>query len=112
MVPILTVERGVIGVGGFILLLLLEQVRPFRPQVDVRWRRYLINLLITSSNALFLSVLLGGMIVSAYHSFELHRLGFLYRLGIDGWWNAALTMVALGGVTYAWHRAYHGMTFL
>ena len=98
--------------GGFILLLLLEQVRPFRPQADRRWRRYAVNLFITGSNALLLSILLGGMIISAYHSFELRRLGVCYRLGIDGWTNALFTVVALDGATYAWHRAYHGLPLL
>jgi len=112
MVPVLTVERGVIGVAGFILLLLLESVRPFRRPVDARWRRYAINLFITGSNAFLLSVLLGSLIVSVYHTFELHRFGLLYRLGLDGWGNVLVTVVGLDAVTYAWHRAYHGLPFL
>ncbi|MBI3321325.1 MAG: sterol desaturase family protein [Candidatus Omnitrophica bacterium] len=112
MVPLLTVERGLIGLGGFILLLLLESLRPFRRPVDSRWRRYTINLLVTGSNALLLSVALGGMIVSAYHAFELHRVGLLHRLGIEGWWNVLLSVVCLDGVTYLWHRAYHGVPFM
>lgn len=106
------VERGIIGVGGFILLLLIESVRPFRRPVEPRWRRYAINLFIAGSNALLLSVLLGGLIVAAYHSFALHRFGLLHRLGIDPWWNALITIVALDGVTYAWHRAYHGVPIM
>ena len=112
MVPILTVERGFIGVGGLILLILAEQVWPFKQPVDSRWRRYVINLFIAGSNALLLSVLLGGMIVSAYHAFELHRFGLLPRLGIDSWWNVILSVVMLDGVTYFWHRAYHGLPLL
>jgi len=109
MVPLLTVERGFIGVGGLCLLLLLESVRPFRRPIESRWRRYAINLFIAGSNALLLSVLLGGLIVSAYQAYELHRLGLLHRLGVDGWWNALVTVVVLDGVTYVWHRAYHGV---
>ena len=108
----LMVERAIIGIGGFFLLLLLEAVCPFRPPVDSRWRRYAINLFITGSNALLLSVLLGGLIVSAYHAFELRRIGLLHRLGIGGWWNVALTIVLLDGVTYIWHRAYHGLPLM
>ena len=108
MVPLLTVERGFLGVGGFILLLLVENVWPYRRPVESRWKRYTINLFITGSNTLFLAVLLGGLIVSTYHSFELQRFGLLHRLGITGWWNAAIAVVALDGVTYFWHRAYHG----
>ena len=112
MVPLLTVERGYIGLAGFFLLLLLEAVWPFKRPVESRWRRYAINLFIAGSNALLLSVLLGSLIVSAYHSFELHRFGLLHRLGIDSWWNVLLTVVCLDGVTYAWHRAYHGLPLL
>ena len=112
MVPVLTVERGVVGVGGFALLLLIESVWPFRPCVESRRRRYAINLFIAGSNAFLLSALLGGAIVSVYHSFELHRFGLLHRLGITSWWNAALTVVFLDGVTYAWHRAYHGLPMM
>ena len=60
MVPLLRAERVWIGVGGLALLLLIECVRPFRRPVESRWRRYLINLCITGSNALLLSVLLSG----------------------------------------------------
>ena len=109
MVPLLTVERGFIGVGGFILLLLAEQVCPFRRPVDSRFRRYTINIFITASNALCLSVLLGGMIIAAYHSFELRRFGLLHALGVSSWANALITVLVLDGVTYFWHRAYHGL---
>jgi len=108
----LTGERVIIGVGGFVLLLLIESVRPFRAPVDSRWRRYAINGFILSSNALLLSVLFGGLIVSAYHSFELYRIGLLHRLGIGSWWNVLLTVVVLDGVIYLWHRAYHGLPAL
>jgi len=109
MVPLLTAERGWLGIGGLVLLLILESVQPFRPPVDSRWRRYLINLFIAGSNALLLSVLLGGLMVAAYQSFELHRAGLLHQLGIGSWWNVGLTIVVLDGVTYVWHRAYHGV---
>jgi sterol desaturase/sphingolipid hydroxylase (fatty acid hydroxylase superfamily) len=112
MVPILTAERGFIGVAGFFLLLLVESLWPCRPAVDSRWRRYVTNLFIAGSNALLLSMLLGGLIVSVYHSFELHRFGLLHALRVGGWANVVLTVVALDAVTYAWHRAYHGLPFL
>ena len=109
MVPLLTVERGFIGVGGFLLILLIESVVPFRPYAASRWRHYAVNLFIATSNALLLSVLLGGLIVAAYHSFELHRFGVMHRLGIGGWWNVLVTVIILDGVSYLWHRAYHGV---
>lgn len=112
MAPLLTVERGVIGVGGFILLLLIESVWPFRRPVESRWRRYAINFFIIGSNTLILSILLGSLLVSVYHRFELHRLGLLFRWGIDGWGNVLLTVVFLDGVTYFWHRAYHGLPLM
>lgn len=112
MVPLLTAERGWLGIGGVVLLLLLESVQPFRRPVDSRWRRYLINLFIAGSNALLLSVLLGGLLIGAYRSFELHRFGLLHRLGIDSWGNVLLSVVLLDGVTYVWHRAYHGLPLL
>ena len=112
MVPVFTVERGFIGAAGFILLLLVESVCPFRPRVESRWRRYALNLFIGGSNALLLSVLLGGLIVSVYHAFELQRVGMLYRFGIDSWANVVLTVIALDGITYFWHRAYHGIPLM
>jgi len=109
MVPMLMVERSVIGLSGFVLLLLIESAWPFRQPVESRWRRYAINLFIAGSNALLLSVVLGSLMISIYHSFELRRFGLLYRLGIEGWANVLLTVVLLDGVTYFWHRAYHGV---
>ncbi len=107
MVPLLTLERGVIGVGGFILILLAESVRPFRSMTDSRWRRYLINVFIGGSNALLLSIVLGGMIVAGYDALELRRIGLLHVWGVEGWGNVLATVVALDGATYWWHRAYH-----
>ena len=112
MVPLLIAERGVIGIAGLALLLLAESVWPFRQPVESRWRRYVINLFIAGSNALMLSVLLGGLIIALYHSFELHRVGLLARFGVEGWANVALTVVCLDGVTYLWHRAYHGIPIM
>ena len=109
MVPLLTVERGFIGVGGFLLILLIESVVRCRPYAASRWRHYAVNLFIATSNALLLSVLLGGLIVAVYHSFELHRFGVMHRLGIGGWWNVLVTVILLDGVSYLWHRAYHGV---
>ncbi len=103
----LAIERSVIAVGGFVLLLLLEAVWPFRRPVESRWRRYAINLFIIGSNALVLSVVLGGLVVSCYRAFDLHRFGLLYRLGLEGWGNVLATIMTLDGVTYVWHRAYH-----
>lgn len=112
MVPLLTVERGFIGVGGLVLLLLFESLRPFRRPSEERWRRYAINLFIAGSNALLLSVLLGGLIVAVYHSFERQGIGLLRAVGIGGWGGVAVTVVLLDGVTYGWHRAYHGVPLL
>lgn len=112
MVPLLTAERGVIGVAGFILILLAESVWPFRRPVQSRWRHYLINLFIGGSNALLLSVVLGSVIIAGYHHFELKRFGLFYRLNVPDWWNAALTVVCLDGATYLWHRAYHGLPLM
>ena len=109
MMPGVTAERLAIGLGGLILLLLAESCWPYRPPVDPRWRRYLLNVVIMGSNALILSVLLGSLIVSAYQAFELKRMGLLYRLGIEGWGSIVLTVMLLDLVTYVWHRAYHGV---
>ncbi len=112
MVPILTLERAWIGVGGFVLLILIESVWPFRQRAESRWRRFTINLFIAGSNALLLSILLGGLIVATYHTFELHRFGLLHRLQVTDWLNVMATVVVLDGVTYFWHRAYHGVPLM
>lgn len=107
MVPLLTTERAIIGVGGFVLLLLAEAVWPFRKRVDSRLRHYLINLFIGGSNALLLSVVLGSLIMAVYRELELNRVGLLVLLGISGWGNVVVSVLCLDGVTYLWHRAYH-----
>lgn len=103
----LTTERLVLGVTGFILLLLAEAVWPFRKPTQSRLKRYLINLFIIGANSLFLNIVLGGFIISAYQEFESTRIGVLRWLGIGGWGDALVTVVVLDGVTYFWHRAYH-----
>jgi len=109
MVPLLTAERGMLGVGGLVLLLVLENLWPFRRMIVARWQRYALNLFITGSNTLILSILCGGAIIAAYRSFELHHLGMLQWLGIESWANVLLTVAFLDLVTYFWHRAYHGV---
>ena len=109
---VLQISRWSIGIGGLCLIWLAELVWPYRPLVDRRWRRYTINVFILGSNALVLTALLGGMIVAAYHAFELSRFGLLTRLGIGSWWNIGLTMLMLDAVTYGWHRAYHGLPLM
>lgn len=106
------VVRGGIGLGGFVGCWVAEWVRPFRPLGVGRWRRYATNLFITGSNALVLSGLLGGALVAAYQAFELGRVGLLHGLGVGPWLTVCLTILLLDGVTYAWHRAYHGLPLL
>ena len=101
-----------IGVGGFGLLWLLEIVRPFRRDVTARWARYATNLAITGSNAGILSLGFGGVLVALYQQIEARHVGLLQGLGIAGWANVGLTLVFLDGVTYGWHRAYHGLPLL
>ena len=106
------VERGLLGVAGFVFLLMAENVWPFRRPVDRRLRRYGINLFITGSNTLLLSVLLGGLIFATYHRFELNRFGLFHRLKIGSGWSAVWAVITLDAVTYFWHRAYHGVPMM
>ncbi|MBI3087460.1 MAG: sterol desaturase family protein [Candidatus Omnitrophica bacterium] len=112
MVPMLTTERAVIGVGGFLLLLFCEQRWAFKPWVEPRLRRYALNLFIIGTNTLVLSILLGGLLIAAYQAFELQRIGLLQALGVGPWANALASVVALDLVTYWWHRAYHGLPLM
>jgi len=101
-----------LGVGGFGVLWLIEVIRPFRRDRATRWSRVVTNLTITGSNALILSVCLGGALVALYQQVEFRRLGVLQGLGITSWANIGLTLIFLDGVTYGWHRAYHGLPLL
>lgn len=112
MKPLLSVERVGIVTAGLLLLLLAEAVWPYRHTVERRYRRYLINGFLMGSNALLLSVLLGGLLVAAYQAFELQRVGLLHALGIEDGWNVCCSVVLLDGVTYLWHRAYHGVPLM
>ena len=103
----LTAQRTVIGVGGLLVLLLLEQWVPFRRPVERYWPRLLRNLAIAGGNTLVLSIFLGGLLLSAYQALELRRVGMLHVLGVGGWVNILASVVLLDGFTYAWHRAYH-----
>jgi len=105
----LALERVVLGLGGFVLLLILETLCPFRRLVESRWHRYVINVFIAGSNALVLNVVLGGTIMAAYALVEERHLGLLHQLGVGPWGNVILTVIALDGFTYWWHRAYHGV---
>ncbi len=108
----LTVSRAAMALGGLMTLLLIEQWIPFRRPVEWRWPRLLRNFTITGGNALILSLLLGGWLLSAYHALELHRVGALHVLRVAPWINVVASMLLLDGFTYAWHRAYHEWPWL
>ena len=103
----LTAQRTAIAVGGLLVLLLIEQWAPFRRPVERYWPRLVRNLAIAGGNTLMLSVLLGGLLLSAYQALELRRVGVLHAFGVEGWINIFASVVLLDGFTYAWHRAYH-----
>ncbi len=96
-----------IGFGGLVGVMALEAVWPRRELLSPRGPRLATNFALMSSNALVLSGLLGGALVSAYRSLELQRTGLLHVLGIGSWANVLLTVVLLDAVTYGWHVAYH-----
>lgn len=103
----LSQARLIAAAGGFVLLLLMEAVWPFRKPVESRRRRYVINFFILGSNALLLNIVLGSLVVSSFQLFESRRLGLLRAFDVTGWINALSTVVVLDGITYLWHRAYH-----
>jgi len=104
--------RFTFAVGGLVAWLFLERWRPFRVPVQSRLSHYAINLSIAGVNALLLSVLLGGFLLTWSHQMMVAQTGLLNLLGLDGEANVIASVVVMDLVFYGVHRANHTVPVL
>lgn len=100
------------ALGGLVVWLILESWGPFRVPVQSRLSRYAINLSIAGVNALVLSVLLGGFLLTWSHQAMMARTGLFNLAGLEGVANVVASVVAMDLVFYGVHRANHAVPVL
>ncbi|MGD9764967.1 MAG: sterol desaturase family protein, partial [Candidatus Binatia bacterium] len=88
--------------------LLLQRRWPHARQAG-SWR---INGAVWALDVALLGALCGACACTAAAWAAEHQVGVLRALALPGWLAIAVTIVALDGVSYAWHRANHRLHFL
>jgi sterol desaturase/sphingolipid hydroxylase (fatty acid hydroxylase superfamily) len=104
--PVLPSRTG-IAAGGFIALLALEQLAPFKKPVDRRLPRYLRNVFLMVFNGAAMQWLFGGAIIAFTAFLAEHQLGLLNHFHVSGPAAFAVSFLTLDLATYAFHWAYH-----
>ncbi|HAE49576.1 MAG TPA: hypothetical protein DCK97_19345, partial [Tistrella mobilis] len=106
--------RGLLFLGGFLLLALAERWRPRRGRrhrLDRR-RRWTTNLGLAVIDTLVLRLVLPAAAVGAALGFEAQGLGAFPMLGLPGWLAAVVGFLALDLAIWAQHVAMHRVPLL
>jgi len=107
-----TITRLGVFAGVLLLMGLWESLRPFRPGLCPRWRHWLGNLSLLACDVLLLRLLFpGGAVLAAWWAAR-HGFGLLHWLQIPEPWAGLVAVIALDGLIYAQHIAFHRIPWL
>ena len=95
------------SIGGFGVLLALEQWRPFKPRVDLVLRRYARNIFLSVTNQFILELTLTGAAVAWMAWLAGRGWGLMNVLRLPTAASAFLSVLFFDLATYAFHKAYH-----
>lgn len=104
--------RMALALGGLGLLLALEAVVPFRPPVQARLPRYLINFTIAGSNALVINLLFGVFLFQWSQRTAEQGLGLFHLLNLGLVANVICSVIILDFLFYGVHWANHRVPLL
>ncbi|RMH61172.1 MAG: sterol desaturase family protein [Zetaproteobacteria bacterium] len=98
--------------GMLLLMGLWESLRPFRPSRIPRWRHWLGNLSLLACDAVLLRLLFpGGAVLGAWWAAR-QGFGLLHWLQVPEPWAGFVALIALDGLIYAQHVAFHRIPWL
>ena len=98
--------------GGFLLFLSLETLRPSRPWAGDRLRRLALHGGIAAFNTFTVRLLVFVPFLLWTVHVEEQGWGLSRQLGLVGWPELLLSVAVLDGLDYFWHRANHRIRFL
>lgn len=104
--------RLVIYLGGLLLFLSLESLKPARQWAGSRLRRLLFHSGIAAFNTVLVRVFIYVPFLLWVVYVEQQGWGISRWLGLDGWLEIVLSLIVLDLFDYFWHRANHRIPFL
>ncbi|MEX0802538.1 MAG: sterol desaturase family protein [Candidatus Binatia bacterium] len=98
---------GLLVVGEFCLLVVLELRRPLRRSVETKLRRAARNLALSVSSALAVTVAENPVVKPLSRTVERRKLGVLKQFSLPGWLEIGLAVILMDYTLYIWHRLMH-----
>lgn len=98
--------------GGLAFFLAMEALAPYRAPTIPKPRRWAINLALTATNGVVLSLAFGPWNHGALSYAQEHRVGILYLLGLGPWTRMVVAVAFLDLMLYVWHLLNHEMPTL
>ena len=104
--------RLVVFVGGLLLFLFIESLFPARNWQGNRARRLFFHGSVAAFNTVLVRVFIYVPFLLWVVFVEQQGWGISRWLGLDGWLEIVLSLIALDAFDYFWHRANHRVPFL
>ena len=101
------VLRITIYLSVFGILLFLERFYPYRISDQKKSFRVAFHLGLSLANSIALYFLMTQPLISALSFTQTHQMGLAHLLGLNGWSEIILTVIAFDLWDYWMHRAYH-----
>lgn len=108
----IAIFRGLISWGGFIILLLLEYLRPYRPPSVPKTKRLVTNVSLTILNSAVLSLLFGAATINSALHVSANHLGILNTFSLPFWQKVFLAVIFMDFIFYVWHLLNHKVALL
>ena len=103
---------GLLVLGEFCLLLVLELRRPLRPPAEPKLRRVARNLAVSSLGALSLLIAERPLVQPLSDLVHRGELGLVKQLPLPGWLEVVLAVSLRDYTLYLWHRLMHRWAWL
>jgi sterol desaturase/sphingolipid hydroxylase (fatty acid hydroxylase superfamily) len=103
---------GLLVVGEFCLLVLLELRRPLRPAAEPKLKRIARNLAVLTLSAVSLIIAERPLVQPLSELVHRRELGLVKQLPLPGWLEIALAVTLMDYTLYLWHRLMHRWAWL
>jgi sterol desaturase/sphingolipid hydroxylase (fatty acid hydroxylase superfamily) len=105
--PNLAIMRFACASGGLVLLILWENLTPFRAPRQARLSHYAMNVALGLSNMIVLRLAFGGLLFALAELAEIQGVGLLNLFAVNPIWKAVFTVMLFDLITYFVHWGLH-----
>jgi sterol desaturase/sphingolipid hydroxylase (fatty acid hydroxylase superfamily) len=99
--------RGLTSWGGFVLFLVFELMRPYRPPTVSKKKRLITNVSLTVMNSFILTTLSAAATVDTALYVSANHLGLLNMISLPLWLKAFAAVLFMDFIFYVWHLLNH-----